>query len=134
MRFLKPRRWLLLLQRSVLTGLKQTRTMTSMNTSHFVNFVPFGQAWFDYRTLMNKEKPNLWLNIYLMAGPFLLTVISTLLTGLPLMGLFVIPGTFVSLVMWLKSPSTPVKQQWRSLFLGCLFSYIFLGVLSTQWP
>ncbi len=83
---------------------------------------------------MQKVPPNFWLNIYLMVGPLLLTVISTYATGLPLMGLFVVPGTFIALAMWIKSPSTTAKQKWRSLFLGCLLSYIFLGVLASQWP
>ncbi len=106
------------------------------------------QKWDNYHAAMAKEReyialrekkitdeqaPNVWQNCIFMAGPVFLTVTSTFSTGLPLAGLLVVPGTFVSLAMWIISKPVSITQAWRSLFWGCLFSYFFLGVLASQW-
>lgn len=85
------------------------------------------------KKIKNEDTPNVWQNCIFMAGPVFLTVTSTFASGLPLAGLLVVPGTFVSLALWINSEPAPIKQRWRSLFLGCLFSYFFLGVLASQW-
>jgi hypothetical protein len=82
----------------------------------------------------DKRKPNVWLNCLWMAGPLFFTITSTFLTGLPLAMFLVIPGAIGGLINWIISSSPGRKQVWRSVFIGCLASWVFLGVLASQWP
>lgn len=58
--------------------------------------------------MVNQETPNVWQKCIFIAGPVFLTITSTFVTGLPLAGLLVVPGTFS---MWIISKLAPKKQK-----------------------
>ena len=84
----------------------------------------------------NERKPNIWLNCLLMVAPsccaITVTFLPVALVLVPYL-LVVIPVTMIALINWMTSTTSTAKQVWRSIFIGCFASCIYLGVLASQW-